>query len=93
MDMVTAMTVSNPRLEIGSMGDAVRQVQIIIQIKAGGDLPITGLFDEKTHDRVMDIQRFFGITEDGIVDSETWEVLEMLAAATVPIQSKRQRSP
>jgi len=64
-------------------------VQIIIQVKAGGDLPITGIFDEKTYDRVRDVQRFFKIKEDGIVDSETWEVLETLAAATFPIQSKR----
>lgn len=85
----TAMTDSNPRLELGSSGDAVRQVQIIIQVKAGGDLPITGTFDEKTHNRVKDVQRFFNIKEDGIVDSETWETLETLAAATFPIQSKR----
>lgn len=70
--------VSHPTLRLGSTGPAVTDLQRIILYKAGGGIVVDGVFGQQTKARVLDLQRLFGLTQDGIVGSKTWAVLEYL---------------
>jgi hypothetical protein len=69
-----------PLLKYGMRGDAVRLVQLIIRDKAGGNIAVDGIFGPNTERRVKDLQKFFGLTPDGIVGPKTWAVLSFLAS-------------
>jgi peptidoglycan hydrolase-like protein with peptidoglycan-binding domain len=75
----TAMTDSTV-LKLGAPGDSVKQIQVIILLKAGGDISITGVFDQQTEKRVKDLQQFFGLKDDGIVGEKTWVILDFVAS-------------
>jgi peptidoglycan hydrolase-like protein with peptidoglycan-binding domain len=60
-------------------GDAVRYLQGVIFHKAGGRITIDGYFGPETSRRVRDVQRSFRITVDGVVASDTWPVVDLLA--------------
>lgn len=70
-----------PRLVLGSTGDAVRYLQAVIAAKAGGNITVDGNFGPQTDRRVRDLQRFFGLTVDGIVGRETWRLIDWLATS------------
>ena len=71
---------SKPTISKGLTGDAVRYLQGVIALKAGGGVVVTGVFDAQTEKRVKDLQRYFKITEDGIVGmAETWPIVDFLA--------------
>lgn len=66
--------------------NALKERNFIIQIQRilrdlnfystqNGKIPINGIYDESTRDAVRDFQKRYGIKETGIVDSETWTVL------------------
>jgi hypothetical protein len=73
--------INQPILKLGSKGPAVERVQRIIRDKAGGDCEVDGTFGNQTRRRVRDLQRFFGLKDDGIVGKDTWKVLNYLDAA------------
>jgi hypothetical protein len=70
---------NKPRLSIGSRGDAVRYLQGVIALKAGGNIVVDGVFGMQTDMRVRDLQRTFRLVEDGIVGPQTWGVVDFLA--------------
>ena len=70
---------NKPVLRQGSKGDAVRYLQGVILLKAGGRIAVDGDFGPQTQARVLDLQRFFKLTVDGVVGPQTWEVVDHLA--------------
>jgi len=60
----------------GSTGHDVRRCQSLLAHMFGQDIgPIDGSFGPKTEAGVKNVQRFFGMTVDGIVGPKTWTVL------------------
>lgn len=70
--------VHHPVLKLGSTGPAVKDLQRIIRDKAGGGVSVDGVFGPQTKSRVIDLQRLFGLIQDGVVGPKTWAVLEYL---------------
>lgn len=68
-----------PQLLLGSLGDAVLYLQSVIFHKAGGGIARDADFGTQTQRRVRDVQRFFGLHDDGEVGPLTWPVIDFLA--------------
>lgn len=68
-------------LKVGSMGGEVMYLQRVIEQKAGGNIAVDGNFGPNTKRRVQDIQRLFGLKEDGVVGVNTWKVIDFLASS------------
>jgi peptidoglycan hydrolase-like protein with peptidoglycan-binding domain len=69
---------SYPTLRWGSTGPAVSYAQCILRDHGGQDIDVDGVFGPDTHNAVLNLQRFFGLTEDGIIGKDTWAVLRFL---------------
>lgn len=52
------------------IGSDVRNVQKLLA-RIGYDVPIDGVYSLQTRDAVLSFQRYFGLTEDGMVQGET----------------------
>jgi hypothetical protein len=52
-----------------------KAAQTILNVKAGANLAVDGVFGNETETAVKAWQHFFGLTEDGIVGPDTWAVL------------------
>ncbi len=60
----------------GSTGDKVKKLQALLTHSWGQDVgAIDGNFGAKTNDGVLNVQRFMGLTADGVVGPQTWTVL------------------
>jgi hypothetical protein len=66
-----------PTLRRGASNDAVRQLQLALQ------LPQTGVFDAAIEARVREFQRQNGLVPDGIVGPKSWAALDARAAKPV----------
>jgi len=64
-----------PVLRIGSRGPAVTELQNLLNAKANGLLVVDGIFGPATRTAVLNVQRFFELTQDGIVGPQTWGLL------------------
>ena len=58
----------------GMSGDDVAVAQAILKAR-GGDVAITGEFDARFKNRVMQWQNFSGLAADGIIGAATWAAL------------------
>lgn len=58
----------------GMSGDDVAVAQAILKAR-GGDIVITGDFDRRFKNRVMEWQSFNGLAADGIIGAATWAAL------------------
>ena len=58
----------------GMSGDDVAVAQAILKAR-GGDVVITGDFDRRFKNRVMEWQSFNGLAADGIIGAATWAAL------------------
>lgn len=58
----------------GSTGDSVKELQKQLNVK-GYPIPIDGVFGERTHIAVCQLQKQSGIFVDGIVGTATWNEL------------------
>ena len=81
------------QVSYGSRGDAVRQLQSVLNTK-GYSLDVDGIFGEKTRAAVWDYQKRNNLQLDGIVGSETWGSL-LAPGIQVPVQpgTSRQSLP
>lgn len=70
-----------PNLKLGSKGEVVRYLQAVISQKAGGNISVDGVFGNHTRTRVRDLQKFFGVPNDGVVGPKTWGIVDYLAKA------------
>lgn len=64
-----------PTLRRGSRGEAVEELQALLNAKYGFDLEIDGNFGKATENAVKDFQRKNGLTADGVVGKKTWKSL------------------
>ena len=67
-------------LELGSRGERVRLLQYYINVLAAfyeeiSEVGRDGVFGEETRQQVINFQRTFGLTPDGIVGIGTWDAL------------------
>lgn len=66
-------TASVPVLKQGCKGESVKTVQILLKDKKLLDDRADGIFGPNTKAAVVEFQHFYGLTEDGIVGTKTWE--------------------
>lgn len=71
--------VAKPMIGQGAQGDVVRYLQDVIARQCGGNITVSGSFDVNTTQRVKDLQRFFGLAQDGLVGSSTWAIIDHIA--------------
>lgn len=76
------------QLSEGNSGIDVRTLQYYLSIIAyfNSDLqpvPMEGIFDSKTVDAVERFQEFYGLPVTGIVDNDTWNVIDRIYTETV----------
>jgi hypothetical protein len=64
----------------GSTGGWVKKAQAILAANFSQDVgPIDGAFGPRTEDGIRNVQRFFGLTVDGICGPKTWNILLAVA--------------
>lgn len=62
-------------LKRGDKGGTVKSLQALLNAKSGSNLRIDGDFGPATDRQVRAVQRFFGVSVDGVVGSVTWGLL------------------
>lgn len=67
-------TASLPTLRLGSKGDDVKYLQVILNFY-GYDIKVDGMFGSKTEVAVKKFQKSRKLTPDGIVGPKTWNAL------------------
>jgi|GEM_PF-3444132 len=70
---------AKPRRVLGDRGDHVLYAQSVIFFKGGGAIRLDADFNEQTRTRVMDLQRVFGLEDDGRIGRDTWGAIDFLA--------------
>jgi hypothetical protein len=68
-----------PTLRRGNKGEAVEELQALLNAKFGFDLEIDGDFGRATETAVKEFQKKNGLTADGIVGKKTWSALGVTA--------------
>ena len=72
-----------PTLRKGSTGKHVEYLQKVLKSRFGPDtLPTYGKLGTSTFNSVVRLQKFYGITEKGVVGRQTWTYVDMLASGT-----------
>ena len=70
----TQATRSLPTLRLGSKGDDVKYLQVILNFY-GYELKVDGMFGSKTEVAVKQFQKSRKLKVDGIVGQKTWNAL------------------
>ena len=87
--ILAQQTASRPNLRLGSVGEAVSELQAMLSLLGYYDGPIDGFYREQTQTAVVNFQAATNITRDGIVGPTTWQKLfpdpNDLPVATLPI--------
>lgn len=80
-------TVNNPTLKLGSQGQAVKELQELMNRRASRDyyLVVDGKFGPKTESLVKTFQRIYFLAIDGIVGPKTWKSLIADAPTDLPV--------
>ena len=68
----------NSSLQQGARGDKVRHLQYMLSVLSEfiPDIPtveVDGIFGPRTREAVLAAQRYFGLSQTGVVDEETWD--------------------
>ena len=66
---------NTPTLRRGSEGEAVEELQVLLNAKYGADLDVDGKFGAKTEAAVKAFQKGHGLTADGVVGAKTRKAL------------------
>lgn len=66
---------NTPTLRRGNKGEAVEELQALLNAKFGFDLEIDGDFGKATETAVKEFQKKHGLTADGVVGKKTWAAL------------------
>ena len=77
-DWRTALVGTLPVLRRGSTGQAVRNVQALLNARHdnhAGELAVDGVFGDHTAADVVDFQALHGLAQDGVVGVHTWTTL------------------
>ena len=62
-------------LRFGDQGEAVKEVQSILNATGYGTLVVDGIFGAQTEAAVKLFQHDYGLEVDGVVGAQTWEIL------------------
>ncbi|WP_242903057.1 C40 family peptidase [Actinomadura terrae] len=64
-----------PELAKGATGEHVESVQALLLARSHPEIKMTGRFDDATEKAVKAVQKWGGVTSDGVVGPKTWPVL------------------
>ena len=82
-----------PLLQRGSRGEAVRQLQILLNRRMSiHQLDVDGIFGPKTEFNVQVMQYQMFLAQDGIVGPKTWNALETGYPADLPLLRRGSRN-
>ena len=73
--MISTVTVNSPIVKLGSQGQAVIDLQVLLNQTVAAHLSVDGIFGAQTEAAVKTIQSIFFLEIDGIVGAKTWTVL------------------
>ena len=71
-------TIVRTTLSVGSTGEDVEYLQRRLNGIGFGSLVVDGIFGVATEEAVKKFQKYYGLTVDGIVGSQTWAKLESI---------------
>ncbi|WP_131740363.1 peptidoglycan-binding protein [Actinomadura roseirufa] len=74
-DWMEDMVKKLPLLRKGATGEDVESVQGLLLARSHSEVRMTGRFDDTTEKAVKAVQKWGGVTADGIVGPKTWPVL------------------
>jgi peptidoglycan hydrolase-like protein with peptidoglycan-binding domain len=83
-------TINKPTLRLGSMGEAVKELQRLLNVYHY-DLPENGIFGAWTENCVKDYQLSRFLEIDGIVGSKTWRALYSGSPVDMPVLRRGSR--
>lgn len=76
---IVGVTFTGRMLYLGvEPGEDVRRLQEILRVLGYYDGPLDAVYDEEVRDAVLELQREYGLTPDGVVGASTYEILEKL---------------
>ncbi|TDD70354.1 peptidoglycan-binding protein [Actinomadura rubrisoli] len=64
-----------PQVAKGATGEHVESVQALLQARSHPEVSLTGRFDDTTEKAVKAVQKWGGVTADGVVGQKTWPIL------------------
>ena len=76
-----------PTLRRGSEGEAVAELQALLNAKYGFSLKIDGKFGKATEAAVKEFQQKNGLTADGVVGAKTWKALGVTGNTNPPVDN------
>lgn len=72
-----------PILKVGSRGEAVRVVQAVMAYKTNdATFEVDGIFGPATKKKVLELQKRWGLTEDGVIGMYTYQALFIRGSVT-----------
>jgi peptidoglycan hydrolase-like protein with peptidoglycan-binding domain len=83
--MVSTVIVESPVVQLGSQGQAVIDLQVLLNKRVAAKLRVDGIFGTKTEDAVKTTQSIFFLEIDGIAGSKTWTVLRTNEPIEMPV--------
>jgi peptidoglycan hydrolase-like protein with peptidoglycan-binding domain len=84
--MTTTVQINKPMLQLGSQGEAVKELQTLINSFLNDPrLTVDGIFGPVTEVIVKEMQERFFLVVDGIVGSKTWVALMTRRNAELPV--------
>lgn len=80
-------TINSPTLKIGSRGQAVKELQALLNQRVSRDyqIAVDGAFGPKTEAVVKVCQYLYFLVQDGIVGPKTWKSLRAGAPVDMPV--------
>ena len=80
----TQATTTRPTISLDSTGEDVKDLQKVLNATvADTSLVVDGIFGNLTKEAVIAFQKYYGLTADGIVGSQTWAVVDTIVRATL----------
>jgi peptidoglycan hydrolase-like protein with peptidoglycan-binding domain len=84
----TIAKLNKPVLQKGSTGEAVKELQNLLNHYNSYNIPVDGVFGDTTKNEVISFQNRMFLLQDGIVGDKTWQVLFKGAPVDMPALKK-----
>lgn len=82
-----------PTIRKGAEGDAVEELQAILNAKYGFSLEVDGKFGKATETAVKAFQSAHGLYTDGVVGKQTWIALGVTPGNTQKAENRKEETP
>jgi peptidoglycan hydrolase-like protein with peptidoglycan-binding domain len=86
--MTSTVEVNSPVVKLGSQGQAVKDLQVLLNQTVAAKLSVDGIFGAQTEAAVKTTQSIFFLEIDGIVGAKTWTVLRTNEPIEMPVLSR-----